>query len=75
MAAAYSALNEHPGSEPPELDRADVIAARDGISHAEDDHSPDHPAPARFVELIDPHDPCHVGSGPTERDWHQTVST
>ena len=30
MAAAYSGLFEHPGSEPIELDRADAIAAPDG---------------------------------------------
>jgi hypothetical protein len=36
MAAAYSGLIEHPGSEPLELDRADVIAAPDGITHLRD---------------------------------------
>jgi hypothetical protein len=33
MAAAYSGSHKHPGSEPLELDRADVIAAPDGIDH------------------------------------------
>jgi hypothetical protein len=37
MAAAYSdTLIEHPGSEPLELDRADVIAAPEGITHLRD---------------------------------------
>jgi len=36
MAAAYAALMEHPGSEPLELHRADVIAAPDGITHLRD---------------------------------------
>jgi len=32
MAAAYSGLIQHPGSEPPELGRADALAAPDGIA-------------------------------------------
>jgi hypothetical protein len=47
MAAAYSALIEHPGSEPLELDHADVIAAPDGITHLR------HPMRTRFQVCSD----------------------
>jgi len=36
MAAAYSGSFEHPRSGSLELDRADVIAAPDGITHLQD---------------------------------------